>query len=131
LYCWRGSLSEIISVSPEWWTPTAQPKAIVGFVLGLRFAHSLGMLHGHLTVDNVLFNENRVIQITHFYLNRLMKLEWNSSGMVDIGGFFRECCMPTSDVRAFAEVSFRNHNGWFRSERREPSGRSWIYCGDN
>jgi hypothetical protein len=57
LYCWGDSLSEVISVSPEWWTPMAQAKAIVGFVLGLRFAHSLGLVHGHLTVDNVLSNE--------------------------------------------------------------------------
>jgi hypothetical protein len=54
LYCWGGSLSEIISVSPEWWTLTAQAKAFVGFVLGLWFAHSLGLLHSHLTVNNVL-----------------------------------------------------------------------------
>jgi serine/threonine protein kinase len=44
-------------------------------VLGLRFAHSLGLLHGHLIVNNVLFNEDGVIQITDFCLNRLMKPE--------------------------------------------------------
>jgi hypothetical protein len=33
-----------------------------------------------------------------------MKPEGNSSGMVDVGGFFGECRIPTSDVRAFAEV---------------------------
>jgi hypothetical protein len=54
LDCLGGSLSEIISVSPEWWTPTAQAKAIVGFVLGLPFAHSLGLLHSYLTVTNML-----------------------------------------------------------------------------
>jgi hypothetical protein len=104
LYYWSGSLSQIISVSPEWWTPTAQAKAIVGFVLGLRFGHGLGLLHGHLTVNNVLLNENGVIQITYFCLNRLMKPEWNSGGMVDVGWFFGECCMPTSDVRVFAKI---------------------------
>jgi hypothetical protein len=59
-------------------------RAIVGFVLGLRFAHSLGLLHGHLTVNDVLSNENGVIQITYFCLNRLMNPEWNSSGIVDV-----------------------------------------------
>jgi hypothetical protein len=49
------------SVSPEWWTPTAQAKAFVGFVLGLQFAHSLGLFHGHLTIDNVPFNVDGVI----------------------------------------------------------------------
>jgi serine/threonine protein kinase len=104
LYCWGGSLSEVVSVSPEWWTPTAQAKAIVGFVLGLRFGHSLGLLYGHLTVDNVLFNEDVVIQITDFCLSRLIKPEGNSSGIVDVGGFFGQYCMPGSDVRVFAEV---------------------------
>jgi tRNA A-37 threonylcarbamoyl transferase component Bud32 len=104
LYCCGDFLSEIISVSPEWWIPTTQAKAIVGFVLGLRSAHILGLLHGHLTVNNVLFNEDGVIQITYFRLNRLMKPEWNSNGIVDVRGFFEECCMPTSDVRAFTEV---------------------------
>jgi serine/threonine protein kinase len=104
LYCWDDSLSEIISVSPKWWTPTAQAKAIVRLVFGLRFAHSLSLLHGHLTVNNVLFNEDGMIQITYFCLNRLMKPEGNSGGIVDVGGFFGECCMPISDVRAFAEV---------------------------
>jgi hypothetical protein len=104
LYCWGGSLSEVISVSPEWWTPTAQAKAIIGFVLGLRFAHSLGLPHGHLIVNDVLFREDGVIQITNFCLNRLMKLERSSGGIVDVGWFFGEYCMPTSDVRAFTEV---------------------------
>jgi hypothetical protein len=83
------------TVSPEWWTPAAQAKAIVGLVLCLRFAHSLGLLHGHLTVNKVPFNEDGVIQITNFCFNRLMRRERNSGG---------ECWMPTSDVRAFAEV---------------------------
>jgi hypothetical protein len=37
-----------------------------GLVLGLRFAHSYGLLHGHLTGNTVFFNENGVIQITDF-----------------------------------------------------------------
>jgi hypothetical protein len=33
-----------------------------------------------------------------------MKPEENSGRIIDMGGFFGECWMPTSDVRAFAEV---------------------------
>jgi hypothetical protein len=33
-----------------------------------------------------------------------MKPEGNSGGRVDVEGFFGECWMPTSDVRAFAEI---------------------------
>jgi hypothetical protein len=48
-YMSSSSLSKVISVSPEWWTPTAKAKAVAGLMLGLRFAHSFGVLHGHLT----------------------------------------------------------------------------------
>jgi hypothetical protein len=86
------------------WIPTAQAKGIIGFVLSLRFAYSLGLFYGHLTVSNVPINEDGVIQITYFCLNRLMKPEWNSNGIVDVGGSFGECYMPTPGVQAFTEV---------------------------
>jgi hypothetical protein len=70
-YSSGGSLSEVISTSPEWWTPTAKVKAIVGIVLSLRFAHSFGLLHGHLTGDNVVFDDERLIQICDFCENNL------------------------------------------------------------
>jgi serine/threonine protein kinase len=44
-YSSGGSLSEVISASPEWWTRTAKVKAIVGIVLSMRFAHNFGLLH--------------------------------------------------------------------------------------
>jgi hypothetical protein len=53
-----GSLSEVISISPEWWTPPAKAKPIVGIVLGMRFAHSFGLLHGHLTANTILFDND-------------------------------------------------------------------------
>jgi hypothetical protein len=43
-YSSGGSLSEVISASPEWWTPTSKVKAIVGIVLSMRFAHSFWLL---------------------------------------------------------------------------------------
>jgi hypothetical protein len=60
-------------VSPELWTPTARAKAkaIAGFALGLWFRHSFGRLHGHLTANNALFNQNGEIQITEFCLSHL------------------------------------------------------------
>jgi serine/threonine protein kinase len=41
------SLLEVVSVNPIWWTSTVTAKAVAGIVLGLRFAHSLGLVHGH------------------------------------------------------------------------------------
>jgi hypothetical protein len=53
----ENSLSEAISMNPVWWTPTAKAKvkAIAGIVLGLRFAHSFGLIHGHLNSKYIVF----------------------------------------------------------------------------
>jgi serine/threonine protein kinase len=104
LYAGGGSLSDVASVSPEWWTPTAKAKAIAGLALGLRFGHSLGLVHGHLTANNVLFKENGVIQIADFCVNRLAEWDWNSGENLTVGGFSEEDWTPTIDIHAFAEI---------------------------
>jgi hypothetical protein len=63
-----NSLFEIISSSPEWWTPTAKAKTIVGLVMGLRFVHSFGLLHGNLMMNNIQLAEVGTIEITNFFL---------------------------------------------------------------
>jgi serine/threonine protein kinase len=98
MYCGGSSLSAIISASPEWWTPTAKAKAIVGIVLGLRFGHSLGLLHGNLTGDNISFNEDGMIQISDFCLNDLR--DW----MGEVGGFSGANWSPKADVQAFSRI---------------------------
>jgi hypothetical protein len=104
LHLGGGSLSDVFSFSPEWWTPTAKAKAVAGLVLGLRFGHSLGLLHGHLTAENVLFNENGIVQIADFCVNHLADRDWSSCKNVDVGGFSGEDWTPTADIRAFAEI---------------------------
>jgi hypothetical protein len=99
-----NSLSRVVSTSPLWWTPTAKAKAIAGLVLGLRFAHSFGLLHGHLTENTVFFNENGVIQITDLGLNGFGGLESQGGVEKDIGGFSGERWTPTVDIRAFARI---------------------------
>jgi serine/threonine protein kinase len=99
-----SSLSEIVSVSPEWWTPTAKAKAVACLVLGLQFVHSQGLLHGHLTANNIFFDEDGTIQICDFCMNGLRELESNSGGTVDVGGFCGENWTPKVDVRAFAGI---------------------------
>jgi serine/threonine protein kinase len=66
LYLEGCSLAEVVSVNPIWWTSTVKAKAVAGIVLGLRFAHSLGLMHGHLTGNNILFDPNHCIQIVDF-----------------------------------------------------------------
>jgi hypothetical protein len=63
-------LAEVISTNPVWWTATAKAKAIAGIVLALRFAHSLGLIHGHLNSNHIHFDVdvNDRIEITDFYL---------------------------------------------------------------
>jgi serine/threonine protein kinase len=102
-----GSLSEVISASPEWWTPTAKVKAIVGIVLSMRFAHSFGILHGHLTVDHVLFDNDGLIQLCDFCQPSSSEVGGNSEAMAEVGGFSGENWRPAADVKSFAELLSR------------------------
>jgi hypothetical protein len=96
LYAAGGSLAEVLSDAPPWWTPTAKAKAIAGIVLGLQFAHSLGLLHGRLKASNVLFDADRRIQIADFSPIRLQTGE--------VEPFSGEGWSPAADVCAFTSL---------------------------
>jgi serine/threonine protein kinase len=102
-----GSLSEVLLRSPEWWTPTAKAKAIVGIVLSMRFAHSFGLLHGYLTEDKVVFDDSGLIQICDFCVNHFSKVVSDSEAIAEVGGFSGENWRPTVDIRAFAYLLSR------------------------
>jgi hypothetical protein len=70
-YAAGGSLAEVLSDAPAWWTPTAKAKAIVGIVIGLWVAHGLGLLHGGLKASTVLCDAEPRIQIADFSPIRL------------------------------------------------------------
>jgi serine/threonine protein kinase len=95
-YAAGGSLAEVLSDTPAWWTPTAKAKAIAGIALGLRFAHSLGLMHGDLKASNVFFDADRRIQITDFNPIRLQ------TGAAE--PFSGEGWTPAADVCAFASL---------------------------
>jgi serine/threonine protein kinase len=99
------TLSEVLSTSPHWWTATTKAKTVVGLVLGLRFAHSLGLLHGSLKASNVLFDADGCIHIADFCMNRLSGRE-GSDCRIGMGGFFGEGWTPKGDVRGFARILF-------------------------
>jgi serine/threonine protein kinase len=103
-YSSRGSLSAVMSTSPEWWTPTAKVKAIIGIVLGMRFAHSFGLWHEHLTEDNVVFNDEGLIQICNFCAKSLSAVGDNLEPMAEVRGFSGEGWRPEADVKAFTEL---------------------------
>jgi hypothetical protein len=98
LYAAEGSLADVLSNPPAWWTPTAKAKAVVGIALGLRFAHGLGLLHGAVKASNILFDADRGIQIADFSPIRL------ETGEVE--PFSGEGWAPTADVCAFASLLF-------------------------
>jgi hypothetical protein len=97
LYSECCSLREVIAASPAWWTPTVKAKAIAGLVLGLRFAHSFGLIHGRLTANNIVFDWDHHIQITDFF-GGLTKQ--------DLCGFSREEWSLYPDMREFASLLF-------------------------
>jgi hypothetical protein len=66
LYSESFSLAQVVEASSAWWTTTAKAKAVAGLVLGLRFVHSLGLIHGCLTAKAILLNSNHCIQMTDF-----------------------------------------------------------------
>jgi serine/threonine protein kinase len=98
-------LAEVLSVRPEWWTPTVKAMAIVGIVLGLRFAHSLGLLHGHLTTSNILFNSDHCIQIVDFEPRLLHAGESENEEETPLQRLSREERRPTTDVDAFSSIA--------------------------
>jgi hypothetical protein len=113
LKIWRlhaagGSLAEVVSSKPLWWTPTAKAEAIVGIALALRFAHGLGLLHGNLNSGNVLFDGEGRVQIADFGPMR------RGGGGSDGGGFSGEgegegegeAWSPQADISAFAMLLF-------------------------
>jgi hypothetical protein len=99
-----SSLAEILSVNPDWWTPTATVKAIVGIILALRFAHSFGLIHGDLTVNNIFFDSDHRVQIAYLGLIGLEGRDGTARG--EIGGFLDEGWTPQMDIRAFVSLLF-------------------------
>jgi hypothetical protein len=106
------SLSRVVSTSPTWWTPTAKAKAIVGLVLGLRFAHSFGLVHGHLTGNTVFLSEDGMIEICDFGMTCSGELESEECG------FSREDWTPESDVQAFTKIQSEIISGASAEQRR-------------
>jgi serine/threonine protein kinase len=100
------SLAEILLTNPVWWTPTVKAKAVAGIALALRFAHSLGLVHGSLNLSNILFDETHQIQITNFGLLYLEVHEGERPAGSSVGGVFGEGWTAQADVRAFGSLLF-------------------------
>jgi hypothetical protein len=123
LYLEGCSLSEVVSVNPIWWTSTVKAKAVAGIVLGLRFAHSLGLVHGHLTGNNILFDSDHCIEIVDFKCMLFEVDESESEEGAQLVGFSRQGWTPESDIQAFASILFELVSG------HPPQGESSIPTG--
>jgi serine/threonine protein kinase len=106
LYFEGCSLTEVLRVNPIRWTSTVKAKVIAGVVLGLRFAHSLGLVHGHLTGNNLLFDSNHSIQVVDFHPIILEVGEDETEDRTQLSGFSREGWTPERHIRAFASILF-------------------------
>jgi serine/threonine protein kinase len=122
LYCSNGSLKEVIADPPSWWTPTAKSKAIAGIVLGMRFAHSLGCVHGSLKPSNILFDNNQNAQIVDFCSNRLQN-HFEVCGRSESGN---EEEIRESDVFSFSLILFEILVGRSVVARVSPCGEVEI-----
>jgi serine/threonine protein kinase len=104
-------------------TSTVKAKAVAGIVLGLRFAHSLGLVHGHLTVNNILFDSDHCIEIVDFKRIFLRVGESENENEREEGtqveGFSGEGCPPERDIQTFASILFQLVFG--RPPQRETS----------
>jgi serine/threonine protein kinase len=108
------SLTEVVSLYPVWFTSTVKAKAVSGLVLGLRFAHSLGLAHGHLTGNNILFNSDHCIQVVD--LNLIVWKGGDSEIEIESGngneegtqlvGFSGGEQARYRDIQAFASILF-------------------------
>jgi serine/threonine protein kinase len=102
------SLAKILSVNPVWWTSTVKAKVVAGIVLGLRFAHSFGLLHNHLTASNIFFDCDHLIQIVDFQSILVEVVESENEGEegAQLWGFSGEGFAPERDIKAFASILF-------------------------
>jgi serine/threonine protein kinase len=114
MYLEGCSLSEVVSVNPVWWTSTVKTKAIAGIVVGLRFAHSLGLVHGHLTGNNILFDSDHCIQIVDFHpivledreMEKEMEMQSESEEATQLVGFSGKRWTLERDIQAFTSILF-------------------------
>jgi hypothetical protein len=108
LYFEGSSLSEVISVNPVEWTSTVKAKMVAGIVLGLRFAHSLELFHGHLSARSTLFDLDQCTQIVNFdpIVLEIVESESDPEGGMQLGGISEEGWRLERDIQAFALILF-------------------------
>jgi serine/threonine protein kinase len=77
-YMTHGSLAAVLSTEPKpsWWGPSVVAIMVIGIVMGMRYAHAQGVVHGSLKPNNVLLDGAHHIRICDFGA-----LEWAKAGV--------------------------------------------------
>jgi hypothetical protein len=87
-------------------------KAVATIVVGCGLAHRLGLLHGHLTGNNIRFDWDDCIQIVDFnpIVMKVVESESESKSkreeVTQLDGFSGEGWTPEKDIQAFASILF-------------------------
>jgi serine/threonine protein kinase len=76
LFAVDGSLRDALDLSqqrkpPSFMNETGVSIIILGLVLGMRFAHSHGMIHRNMKPQNILLDSDGTVQINDFVSNRM------------------------------------------------------------
>jgi serine/threonine protein kinase len=74
-YLGGGSLFEILSNPPGWWTPTRKAQTIAGIVSGMIYIHSCDIIHRDLKPSNILFDDEHRVRIADFGSSRYYELD--------------------------------------------------------
>jgi serine/threonine protein kinase len=62
-YAANGSLREVLDMSPPFLDDTGKTVVVCGIIVGMRFIHSQGFVHGDLKPENILLDERGFAQI--------------------------------------------------------------------
>jgi serine/threonine protein kinase len=70
-----GSLKDLLSHESlpgnAWWTPTRKAITITGIVMGMKYIHEHGIIHGDLKPGNILFDDEHWVKIADVGSSRL------------------------------------------------------------
>jgi hypothetical protein len=81
-------------------------KAVAGIILGLRFTHSFGFVHGHCIRNNILFDSDHCIHIVDFTPMILLVDDSGNEEGAQLEAFSGEGWTPEIDIEAFASILF-------------------------
>jgi serine/threonine-protein kinase len=113
----HGSLQRVMEqvqrTPEEFWNPTGKAIIICGIVLGMRFVHSKGYIHGDLNPSNILIKTGGRALISDFGTSRLASADSKSAteaGTVHYSApelFLPDCaCTTKADVFSFGLVLY-------------------------